>query len=356
MGNKSNNTSAQSGPSAQGGGIATSLEQRGIGQYEARPQATDAGAKGAKDGGASGQGGGKATPLGQRATDTQPQGTSMPLHGTTWLELYIVYRISGHPPPIQQPASSPLSRPTLRQQLHLFTLQVRRCCRQYFHTKHHHLFRAGPAKGKRLLGLGIDTHLAILPFQIPLAEHARRRIAVEVLRSQRHMTATQAEQAIRTHQLCTPRPLLLKGRADWENTSNPPKHHFTQPLPHLGSHTAPLPPTRLMGSISAQGAHTSSTPSASPLTNWGNDFGATNVVAASQHDSGSAAVANHGTHASSTKMSHRCCERQLPAPPTPHHHSKHPRPHHIDTIDTSEHPAIWSSLAKTTRMDTSIGG
>ena len=45
--------------------------------------------------------------------------------GITWLELYILYRLTGNPPPLKNPAQPAATRPTLRYQLHTFRAGVR---------------------------------------------------------------------------------------------------------------------------------------------------------------------------------------------------------------------------------------
>ena len=101
-------------------------------------------------------------------------------------------------------------------------------------TTQQHYFKGGAGKGKRLYGLGIDTHLAILPIQPCLTHETRNRLALEVLRSQHRMSPLRASQALHARHTVPLRRLQLKGRAQWPKGLNPPcSCHYTRPLdPH----------------------------------------------------------------------------------------------------------------------------
>ena len=114
------------------------------------------------------------------------QTTHRPL-GTTWFELYIAYKLAGHPDPLPHSISSSIARPSLRQQLHAFRSGVRGMVRLTFPTSLHKFFKGGACKGKRLQGLGINTYLPILPLHPSLKPVVRQHLLLQLGRSQHHV-------------------------------------------------------------------------------------------------------------------------------------------------------------------------
>ena len=159
--------------------------------------------------------------------------------GTTWIELYVLYRLAGKPEPIQYTAEDASSRPTLRMQLHAFRRGVRRVVQLAMPASLHWLFK-GEAHGNRRLGsLGITTYLATLPWQPCLTKDAQNRLAIEVLRSQHRLTTTKAQQALLENKLLPLRSLQLKGRTKWSRQLRPLKQPlYSHPPP------APSPPSQ----------------------------------------------------------------------------------------------------------------
>ena len=150
--------------------------------------------------------------------------------GITWLELYVVYRLAGHPPPISPAAQPAISQPMLRQQLHTFRVAVRTIFRLTVPEPQHHLIKGAATTTRRLAGLGITTFLATLPWQPDLTPAAQNQVAIEVLRSQNKLTKQRAEQTLQQHKPVALRRLQLKGRARWGTqlkASRQPIYHKT---------------------------------------------------------------------------------------------------------------------------------
>ena len=160
--------------------------------------------------------------------------------GFTWLELYALYRLAGHPEPIAYTKGDATTRPALRQQLHAFRHAVRQLALHTMAVTEHHLFK-GHQQGhtRRLQGLGIHTHLAALPWQPCLTACVQQRLAQEVVRSQHRMTAKKATQAIDDHQRLPLRAIQLKGRSKWSATIRP----YTKALYHTPTANPSNPPT-----------------------------------------------------------------------------------------------------------------
>ena len=84
--------------------------------------------------------------------------------GITWLELYTLYRLAGHPEPLSYDRAQATSRPTLRQQLHTFRHATRQLVHATMAAEYQHLFKGiACMHGKRLHTLGVNTNVAILP-------------------------------------------------------------------------------------------------------------------------------------------------------------------------------------------------
>ena len=164
------------------------------------------------------------SPQAEEAQDTQNQRQKL---GFTWLELYGLYRLAGHPEPIQYSRSEAVARPTLRQQLHAFRHTVRQLVLHTMPSEQQHLVKGTKQPhSKRLDSLGIATHLAILPWQPCLTAGMQERLAQEILRSQHRLSYAKARQAIAEHHHMAMRQVQLKGRAKWSGTIKP----YKQPL------------------------------------------------------------------------------------------------------------------------------
>ena len=146
--------------------------------------------------------------------------------GITWLELYIIYRLAGHPETVPYTNASARTRPTLRQQLTAFRQTIRQVVQQTMDSSHHGLFVGQPSKGRRLATLGVSTNLAVLPWQPYIAKDLQDRVAQEVLRSQHRLTLAKATQAMAAKQQVRIHTIQLKGRAKWAKGLKPYKGPF----------------------------------------------------------------------------------------------------------------------------------
>ena len=154
--------------------------------------------------------------------------------GTTWLELYILYRMAGHPEPLTYDTKQATMRPTMRQQIHAFRHATRQLVINTMPQQTHDLFRGKCGMhGKRLRTLGINTNLAILPWQPDITQATQQRIAQEVLRSQHRLSLTQACDALAEGRTMPLRHIQLKGRVKWSASIKPTKQPlYNQPTYH----------------------------------------------------------------------------------------------------------------------------
>ena len=164
--------------------------------------------------------------------DTSTTGEGDPHNGgVTWLELYALYRLAGHEEPLRQDRIAAASRPTLRQQLHAFRQATRQVVLATMTSEYHQLAKGRQQAGKRFASLGIDTHLATLPWQPCLTTQAQEKLAIEVLRSQHRLSPDKAKQTINGHMVLATRSIQLKGRTKWSAS--------IKPYPHRIYHTSP---------------------------------------------------------------------------------------------------------------------
>ena len=142
------------------------------------------------------------------------------MFGCTWLELYICYKLAGYN--MEQPqgnaAATANVQPTLGQQLKTFRLAVRRFASRTLKEEDKKFFRGGDRPAPRLRTCGIDTLLAVLPFQLQLQQGVGQELAVQVRRSQCKITAKEAKEAYQTHKLIPLRRIQTRGRANWHHT------------------------------------------------------------------------------------------------------------------------------------------
>ena len=87
--------------------------------------------------------------------------------------------------------------------------------------------------GKRLCTLGINTNLAILPWQPDITPATQQRVAQEILRSQHRLSLTQACAALAEGRAMPLRQIQLKGRVKWSASIKPTKQPlYNQPTSH----------------------------------------------------------------------------------------------------------------------------
>ena len=183
--------------------------------------------------------------------------------GITWLELYTLYRMAGHPEPLTYDTTQATARPTLRQQIHTFRHAIRQLVNNTMPQQNHKLFKGkGGIHGKRLGTLGINTNLAILPWQPDITSDTRNRVAQEIIRSQHRISLKQACAALAEGKEIALRQLQLKGRVKWSANiktskqplyNQPTSHHTTSTTTH---NKQPYHPTSTAASTQPQDYHT----------------------------------------------------------------------------------------------------
>ena len=163
--------------------------------------------------------------------------------GTTWLELFIVFKLQGHPDPLPADGRRASARPSLQQQLVEFRSLVRNCAELLFESKVANYFK-GKAQGMfRLRCLGISTNLAVLPLQLALDAKLIREISIQVIRSQRRWPRRTIEGMIDQGSDIEVRRVSMKGRAKWISSLRPWKGEVFLPA-SCPRPAEPRPPRR----------------------------------------------------------------------------------------------------------------
>ena len=155
---------------------------------------------------------------------------------------------------LQQP------EPTLRQQLQAFRQATRQLVLHTMPQQTHRLIQGKVQAGKRLAPLGINTHLATLPWQPCLSHTTQHRLATEVLRSQYRLSYAKASHILSDHHKLATRPAQLKGRTQWSATIKPQQqelyhttHHHHTPTTAQGCRADGGSPPASVGEV--QGTH-----------------------------------------------------------------------------------------------------
>ena len=101
----------------------------------------------------------------------------------TWLELYILYRLRGHPKPIDDPSNKAEARATPAKQINAFKQSVRAVAHRTFNPKEYSLF-LGSARIKKpnLSEVAIAGKHACLPFNVAISHEEQVQIAQQLVK------------------------------------------------------------------------------------------------------------------------------------------------------------------------------
>ena len=157
----------------------------------------------------------------QRAND--------PKQGTTWLELYIVYRLAGHAEPISRAGNVAATKPSMGSQLREFRLIVRKIVKWTIGGKAINLFRGTEAKHQLLRSLGLRTVIATLPMQLNITAEISTIVAIHVVRAQANRSFNQAKAIVQEQQRIQLQPFRTKGKASWSEGIRPYKGTIYRP-------------------------------------------------------------------------------------------------------------------------------
>ena len=100
--------------------------------------------------------------------------------GVSWLELYTLYKLAGGRCMLEDPTNKAAPRPSMRQQLKAFIATCRDVARLTMGPKDAELFQANRTKKPHLQGLGINTHMPMVKFQIVMPCEGGKEIGQQI--------------------------------------------------------------------------------------------------------------------------------------------------------------------------------
>ena len=135
--------------------------------------------------------------------------------GTTWIELYLLYRYCGGEDGIKLPNNSATKRASMRQQVYNFKKMTKEVARRVLSKEDEKLFRPNLSKKPRLRGYGILTHMALVNFKVVITEKIRTQMAKDIMRSQNGRTNKEVEEVMKGSRLVKLQPFINVGRSGW---------------------------------------------------------------------------------------------------------------------------------------------
>jgi hypothetical protein len=159
-------------------------------------------------------------------------------HATSWLELYLIYRIKGFPKPIPDNMSKARARATIFSQLTEFKKTVRGIIDRGINDEEkRNKFRPLKVTHERFLSLGIKGKHAAISCSIDVDDETLRLLELNLI-TLGHRVSTKQQKDFREGKI-TFKPVVpnLKGRAGWDSKIKLREGALYQPKPRQ-KHTA----------------------------------------------------------------------------------------------------------------------
>ena len=139
----------------------------------------------------------------------------------TWLELFILYRLRGYKKPIDDPKDISHVRATMDKQMNTFKTKVRAIVsRIYANSQQAGLFAPDKIKNENLIGIGIIGKHQGPSFNVKVTDDEKYQIAVNLHLLNHTLSLTKIDKIIKGQTKFIPRPLIMRGRADWIHNIN----------------------------------------------------------------------------------------------------------------------------------------
>ncbi len=150
------------------------------------------------------------------ALDLKP--TSCGGRGITWLELYTLYRATGYPKPIANPANASFAKPTMHQQIVAFKGAIRsigkRCIDSITGSQ---LLKPFVSHEQHLRGIAIEGSQAALSFNIALSPTMQQFLAAQLIKLTRRCSNDVIQQFLDSNAGLKLTAVSLKGKAFWDD-------------------------------------------------------------------------------------------------------------------------------------------
>ncbi len=138
-------------------------------------------------------------------------------HGTTWLELYALYKVLGYPCAKADPLEKAKARPSLRIHLSLFKKDTKRLAKQVMIDHDTELFKASRGKGHPLRRVGIRAYLPSIAAIVLMPDTVQTRVDRELLRLQ-GCKVKDLEAKLERRSTVPLEPFKGKNRVGWSRT------------------------------------------------------------------------------------------------------------------------------------------
>ena len=113
--------------------------------------------------------------------------------GTSWLELYTLYKMDGGECMVDDTTDKGAPRPAMRTQIKAFVKTCRDIARLTMESEDAKLFQCNKAKWPRLKRLGISTHVPMVRFHIVINKDTAIEMTKHILSSQARRNKKQLE-------------------------------------------------------------------------------------------------------------------------------------------------------------------
>ena len=148
-------------------------------------------------------------------------------HGTTWLELYILYRMSGSVKPVPDDINLAKVKAPIGVQLKRFKIEMRRAIQRILiNSSDSKLFSPAPQHVQPLIGLGIEGYLAMVRFRVALTCPASETLKSHAVQLAHGISYTKAKEFVSGRTKLKPKSLRLRGRVRWDSQIRVMNHIF----------------------------------------------------------------------------------------------------------------------------------
>ena len=135
--------------------------------------------------------------------------------GTTWLELYILYKMCGGMDGVIRPARLAMKKPSMEEYLKTFKMGLKRVSRETMDASDSEHMQPSGDKRARLRGLGISSHMAMVNMRVLITEDAQRELVNHIIRSQRRSTTQKLQEMWHSGSMVPFGKFNGKGRSAW---------------------------------------------------------------------------------------------------------------------------------------------
>ncbi len=136
--------------------------------------------------------------------------------GTTWIELFVVFKAMGYADPIPKGANEAKAQPSLQNQLQCFKNGIRKVAGEGIQGDCKKFLGASAVKGYVLQRLGVTSHCAAIHGKINMSKRVQEHVDSEILRANGNKAKDLRSQP-KGEEKITIAKLSLKRKVGWSN-------------------------------------------------------------------------------------------------------------------------------------------